>query len=104
MKSRSWRMSRISPFAANLAFHLYRTFEGQFLVSILHNEVSVPIKFCSGQYFCPLETFRDHLLQFTAGCNLTEICVLNESEKICSAQDDGNPFPNSASFLALIAT
>jgi len=75
--NRKWRSSVISPFAANVAFSLYRCEtaqpEPQWLVRTMINEVEIKMPGCGGSIYCPYEQFiaqYEHALT----CNYCAIC------------------------------
>ncbi|XP_024363321.1 uncharacterized protein [Physcomitrium patens] len=64
---RTWRGALVTPFAANTALVLHKcsTDNGagmKYFVQALHNERPVIMPACNGTHFCPIETFKEHVV------------------------------------------
>eukprot|EP01133_Synstelium_polycarpum_P002441 gene2441-2774_t len=71
--NRSWRVSQLSPYAANVAFFLYDCGSSQYKVRVDHNEIATFIPGCDNIY-CDYQVFKSvfsEALKF----NWTESCT-----------------------------
>ena len=88
MKNRKFRASKISPFAANVAFILYKCdtnkskkdLSESFKVKLLVNEKPARFPFCNTD-LCPYNLLREKYSPYVNSCDLTTLCNLSESPK-----------------------
>ena len=88
MKNRKFRASRISPFAANIAFILYKCetnrsqkdWSESFQVKLLVNEKPAKFPFCNTD-LCPYNVLREKYRKYIDSCDLNNLCKLSESPK-----------------------
>lgn len=72
IENRQWRTSKISPFAANIAFLLYNC-SGHFRVKLMHNEQEYEFPNCN-EIYCPYEKLKFLYQNFLKDCNFNQIC------------------------------
>lgn len=83
--ARRWRSGRVSPFAANVAFVLYRCKSGpEFVVELMHNEDTVPMPpvLCAKPLnedgtLCAMDDFLDRVYALIEPCNFDDLCSVS---------------------------
>lgn len=89
-RARVWRGSKISPFAGNFVFVLYKCDQGEYKVKVLHNEVPQLIPGC-GSILCPLEKFKSIFSPYSQ-CDWKQMCGIKPLTCL-DPQNDTNPQP-----------
>jgi len=56
-KNRMWKTSLLSPFAANIFFVLYNC-SGEYYITIIHNELEIPLPSCNNRTLCLYRDFK----------------------------------------------
>ncbi|XP_045133296.1 multiple inositol polyphosphate phosphatase 1-like isoform X1 [Portunus trituberculatus] len=77
MRNRVWRTSFISPFAANLAFVLYKC-EPEYKVALFFQGEPVPIGEACQRTVCAWEEFQRWLKENHLSCDLNALCMLKD--------------------------
>ncbi|KAL4580569.1 hypothetical protein LXL04_016768 [Taraxacum kok-saghyz] len=63
-EKRTWRGSKVAPFAGNNMVLLYscpRNNTNKYFIQVLHNEQPIPMAGCGGTDFCPFEVFKEKI-------------------------------------------
>lgn len=77
---RKYRISRIAPFGANIAFVLYKCNAKDFMVQVLVNEEVIAVPCCDNLTECPFETFLQCF--DSKPCNLSSLCHVESSSEM----------------------
>eukprot|EP00474_Spongospora_subterranea_P000292 CRZ00750.1 hypothetical protein [Spongospora subterranea] len=78
IERRQWRMSKLSPYAANIAIHLYRCDKNQrAYIGIFHNEQMIKLPFCGNSWLCSLTSFEKYIAKVHQPCDHQRLCLLN---------------------------
>ncbi|XP_077214744.1 histidine acid phosphatase family protein isoform X2 [Tasmannia lanceolata] len=97
-QERNWRGSMVAPFAGNNMLVLYscpandsnsvsssRAYRNKYFVQVLHNEVPVPMPGCGNTDFCPLEVFKEKIVNPHMKQDFETVCKVKiEAPKPCS--------------------
>jgi multiple inositol-polyphosphate phosphatase/2,3-bisphosphoglycerate 3-phosphatase len=80
-QQRLWRGALVAPFAANTALVLHKCPADneagvKYLVQALHNEKPVIMPACNGTYFCPVETFKEHVVAPHMQRSFESLCTM----------------------------
>ncbi|XP_023731145.1 uncharacterized protein LOC111878897 isoform X1 [Lactuca sativa] len=85
---RTWRGSRVAPFAGNNVLVLYscsRNNTNKYFMQVLHNEQPIPMAGCGGTDFCPFEVFKEKIAAPHLKHNYDELCNAKVQEPECKS-------------------
>ena len=74
MKHRNFKVGKICPMSGNLAFVLYRCYDGNYKIQMYVNERLVRIPCCQSKVHCSLEEFEQFYKNDIESCNFRETC------------------------------
>ncbi|XP_010534618.1 PREDICTED: multiple inositol polyphosphate phosphatase 1-like [Tarenaya hassleriana] len=93
-KSRNFRGRTMAPFGGNNMLVLYScpadSSSANYFVQVLHNEQPIPLPGCDGKDFCPLEVFKERIV---------EPHLKHDFDILCNAKPDGQPASSTLSLL-----
>ena len=74
MTGRDFKSGEIVPFAANIAFVLYKCGNGDLKIQMYHNEKLTRLPCCQSKVDCLFSTFEKYYQNIVDHCDLTKMC------------------------------
>ncbi|KAG0463643.1 hypothetical protein HPP92_019712 [Vanilla planifolia] len=111
---RNWRGSTVAPFAGNTMLVLFhcssnstegistiQDYKSKYFVQVLHNEVPFPMPGCGDKDFCPLEVFKEGIVNPHLKHDFKSVCTLQS--KAPELLPSKFPMPKNCSIVYKLA-